>query len=655
MSGLKFRAPLVHWIRSEQGAYLVRLLFAIAVVQLVFWVAVKPVLFVRGHPDHVEYAMRDFEAARIATPDAAGLAAAKFEAIDGPGWYGCCEPGYWAVRFKLDIPAVPDEGLGVITQVNVDNIAVRINGQLAIQHGEIDLARLTYHGNERQIDFVPPGAVRAGENVVEYILTRSAMPYSDLGAPVFGPRSEVERAFGGQAFLLGPMQDISILIGYVLTGFALLLLIQSEAKTFPFALFLLLLSWTLKAHFYQWSEPPFGGMVRLYFYFLVTGALPIAWLHFADRWTERPLGWVPWVCLAGLGALAATFAWALWALPAGAGFDFASEVANWSGVAFIGLTLTRFAWHVLRHRDTRHWEVAIFCLLCTLAVAEFLTEVIWKEAAGYFSRTTPFLILALVIAVFSRSIRLFRSADQINQILTDRLKVREGELMAAHVREREFVRRQAHDEERQRILRDMHDGLGSQLMSMLLAARRGHAPPEQVADGLQTVVDEMRLIIASMDSVGESLFAALSLFRDRMSQRIAAAGVRLDWRNDYGPDFPRYGPRATLQVFRILQEAVANALKHSGGDVISVAIESQPGFAGGVRLVVADAGKSNAGPPQPGSGRGLANMRARAESIGATLSIAAGPAGGVEVILDLPAPADEQTSSSQANAAVKEG
>ncbi len=251
-----------------------------------------------------------------------------------------------------------------------------------------------------------------------------------------------------------------------------------------------------------------------------------------------------------------------------------------------------------------------------------------------------------------RSVRVFRSADEVDEVLPARLVAREPDLRAAHARERDLVRRQAHDEERQRILRDMHDGLGSQLMSMLLAARRGHAPADQIADGLQTVVDEMRLIIASMDSVGESLFAALSLFRDRMSQRVAAAGVKLEWINDYGPDFPRYGPRATLQVFRILQEAVANALKHSGGDVICISIKGQPATPVGVRIVIADNGNGGASLSTAAGGRGLANMRARATSIGAGLSIARSEVGGVEVVLDLPVAATEVSEAVDCDASI---
>ena len=624
-----------------RAAELARLLVAVAVVQAVFWLFVNPVLFARGHGNHTSYELSSFQAAKLETPDAAGLAKALFEPIEGPGWYACCEPGYWAVRFQVDIPAPPERGIGVLPQIAADNFQVLVNGVFVIGRGRMELGHNTYHGNDKRIEFIPSSALRPGKNQVDYIAVRDAMPYFDLGRPVFGPFDEITSAYGLQAFMLGPFEFICVVAGFVLTGFALVLLIQSEAKGFAFALVLLTLSWTLKAHHYAWSEPPFGGATRLFYYFMVTGLVPIAWLNFADQWTGRPIRWVSLGCIAATAVMAVVFAYALWGMPAGEGFDFASSALNAMAAILMGVTFVRFAWHVQRHGDQRTWEVAIFVLILVLAAIEFAYEFFVQEATAYLTRTTPFLILALAIAVFARSIRLFRSADQINQVLSERLALRERDLTVAHARERSFVRRQAHSDERQRILRDMHDGLGSQLMSMLLAARRGEAKPDRVAEGLQSVIDEMRLIIASMDSVGESLFAALALFKDRMTPRIESAGFKLEWTNRYGADFPAYGPRPTLQVFRILQEAVTNALKHSGGTTIRIVIEPGPGNPANVRISISDDGVAVTGatPGLVGTGRGLANMRTRAQGIGAVLEIAS-DGKGVCVMLDLPASGD---------------
>jgi two-component system sensor histidine kinase UhpB len=248
-------------------------------------------------------------------------------------------------------------------------------------------------------------------------------------------------------------------------------------------------------------------------------------------------------------------------------------------------------------------------------------------------RALPVLLLGFLAPFFAGNVRLFRSMSEFNQLLQTQLSERTAELEAAHVREKELVHAQALLSERQRIMRDMHDGLGSQLVSMLLSARRGVAKPETVAEGLQSVIDEMRLLIDSMDSVGESLGSALAMFRDRMKGQVEEAGMSLAWHDMSEGKLPELSPRDVLQVFRIMQEAVTNALKHSGGNVLSITISPGADPATALRLTIADDGQGM-GRVNP-RGKGQASMAARARSIGGTLNVRSA-ATGVQVILDVP-------------------
>jgi signal transduction histidine kinase len=257
------------------------------------------------------------------------------------------------------------------------------------------------------------------------------------------------------------------------------------------------------------------------------------------------------------------------------------------------------------------------------------------NTGDYVSQSAPVLLFALVAAFIQRNFTLFQSARDLNTHLAERLAEREVELQAAQAREHDRVRLQAHNDERRRIMRDMHDGLGSQLMGMLLAARRGKAEPAVVAEGLQSVIDEMRLMIDSMDSVGESLASALTTFQDRVRPRVEAAGFALAWTGLVDTPLPDYPPRVVLQVFRILQEAVNNALKHSGGDRIEIGV-GQDSEAGAVRLTVSDNGKGYSG--ASASGHGLRNMKTRATLIGASLTIDASDTGTDVVLILRPVP-----------------
>jgi signal transduction histidine kinase len=220
-----------------------------------------------------------------------------------------------------------------------------------------------------------------------------------------------------------------------------------------------------------------------------------------------------------------------------------------------------------------------------------------------------------------------------NATLERKLDERETQLREVYASREKILAEQVTVDERQRIMRDMHDGLGSQLMSMLLSARRGEAKPAAVAEGLQSVIDEMRLMIDSMDSVGESLGSAFAVFRERIAARIEAAGMTLAWQSSFVGPLPDYPPRDVLQVFRIMQEAVTNALKHSGGSELTVAVTPCPDPQYALRIAIADNG-AGLGKPNP-RGKGLESMAARAEGIGGRVEIATSAAG-VTVLLDLP-------------------
>jgi len=245
-----------------------------------------------------------------------------------------------------------------------------------------------------------------------------------------------------------------------------------------------------------------------------------------------------------------------------------------------------------------------------------------------------FLLLAMTAAFLTRNFRLFQSQGALNAMLQEKVTRREAELAEAALREQALVRAQAHDEERRRIMRDLHDGLGSQLMTMMLTARMGEADPPKVAEGLQGVIDEMRLMVDSMDSVGESLEAALATFRARIQPRVEAASFGFAWRQDEVLDPPDLGPRDVLQVFRIMQEAVTNALRHSGGSAITVEVAAAE--ADGVAITIADNGKGGATSRE--AGRGLANMKNRARAVGADYALASDIDKGTRVTLTLRQP-----------------
>jgi signal transduction histidine kinase len=108
--------------------------------------------------------------------------------------------------------------------------------------------------------------------------------------------------------------------------------------------------------------------------------------------------------------------------------------------------------------------------------------------------------------------------------------------------------------------------------------------------------------------------------------------VRIDGRT---PNAVRKGKVAT-ELYRIVQEAVTNSVKHAQPKTITIAVD---GEGGATRLQITDDGVGIP-LPEPRDGAGLQIMRHRAASIGASLTIERGTSGGTVVTCTLREPPD---------------
>lgn len=165
---------------------------------------------------------------------------------------------------------------------------------------------------------------------------------------------------------------------------------------------------------------------------------------------------------------------------------------------------------------------------------------------------------------------------------------------------------------------------------MVALSGRADADARDLGAAARRALADLRLVIASMAEVGDDPGMMLANFRDHIEPQLRALGITLDWWMHVLPEASGWSSSTVLELFRLLQEATINAARHSGADRVMIEISPTDG---GVRVVVADRGKGGAA-DRPG-GYGLANMRRRAQAIGARLAIDSYP-GGTRVSVDLP-------------------
>jgi len=212
---------------------------------------------------------------------------------------------------------------------------------------------------------------------------------------------------------------------------------------------------------------------------------------------------------------------------------------------------------------------------------------------------------------------------------------------------REDAARQAVTQERLRIARELHDVVAHSMSVVAVqsgvAAHVVDAQPEQAKAALETIaassrtaLEELRRLLDVLRPDGEAaggLAPAPGLADlDRLVERVEAAGVRVTLvRADPLSDLPA---GIDLTVYRIVQEALTNTIKHAGpGTAATVRVART---ADQLELEIVDDGRGTAVPQRPSASAGLVGMRERVGVFGGSLDAGPVPGGGWRVAAILP-------------------
>lgn len=201
--------------------------------------------------------------------------------------------------------------------------------------------------------------------------------------------------------------------------------------------------------------------------------------------------------------------------------------------------------------------------------------------------------------------------------------------------EQELV--EAGDNEMRRIGHDLHDDVGQQItaLTLFLAAVQADTARQvpslagqlkQVEAGLHEILRKIRLLSHGLAPVPIREGGLADALHQLAADTASNARIECEFTSDQ--PLPLQDPQQSAQVFRIAQEAVNNALKHSGASRINIGLKK---ITGGWELVVGDNGRGFQ-ENGPASGLGLRAMRHRAGLMGAKLNIESRPGAGTRVI-----------------------
>jgi len=204
----------------------------------------------------------------------------------------------------------------------------------------------------------------------------------------------------------------------------------------------------------------------------------------------------------------------------------------------------------------------------------------------------------------------------------------------------------AQETERSRIARELHDDISQQLavltIDLELLGGAQQAERQQLADealsrahGIARSVHALshRLHPAKLRLIG--LIAALNALQHELSQ----SEIAIKFTHDNVP--PALPPDLTLSLFRIVQEALQNAIKYSGAHEVRVHLA---GDQQGLTLTIADDGVGFDVDAAWGKGLGLVSMGERVEAVGGTFDMRSKPGAGTRLEIKVPLAAIESAS-----------
>ncbi len=495
-----------------------------------------------------------------------------------------------------------------------DNFVAYANGALLAKHeGKFD-AKPSRDGRRPHLFQLPKPLLKDGANKFTLIVRHN------------GCLPMVTSIFVGPSAILNKVYDDAIFNRVIMTWFAtilalvvgvaslMLLSLKREARliiSFSLAMFAM----AFRSYYSIWNDWRFeqSAYALIGAYSVIFNGATLAWFVYVLSGEKNRIEETGIALVSAAHLFVATASHFLGKIAV------LSYVDTWFAVIVaIYLLIRILAWY-RKDSDNALWILLIFSVfIVSILMQQFFSIMLIPMTFNVKHLVPIILVMALGAFMIYRGNRLYQEAEAARLGLEIKVAEKEHEIRESYLKLREQEKLNTLYEERQRLVHDMHDGIGGQLMSLLMLVRSPKNRGDNLPSMVQAIIDDLRLIIDSMDSVGDDLAVAIDVFYHRMKQRMSSFDIDLQFKREGDIGETRFSAQEVLNVYRFLQEACTNIIKHSKAKNAKILLNKTDDNS--INLKVCDDGIGMNQDTKIKS-RGLTGMRRRAEALGGELVV----------------------------------
>lgn len=545
--------------------------------------------------------------------------------------------GFYQAQFALD--AQPLQPWAVHVSFANSAISLRINGVELLREAAFDADHVSAGASTPHLALVPAAILVRGTNTLVVRLRAERDINAGLSSILLGPQRPVQAHHAAQQLWRVDVPRALNMAALAAALFMALLWLRRPGETVYPWFCALTLVWSARALYFtgdslwlapvRWALPAGGNDLFLVASLSMGFALLLVVINRFARQPRRAAERLALALCVVLPVVAAPWGTQVLEAMQPAWYGLAVALA-----ALCAASAARLGW------QQRRWGYGLILAGVVFVLGTCVQE--WLVVSAritytpfpWFSYGPPVLLACVVLALGGRYFAAFDESARLNRELVQRVHDKTVVIEQQFEKTAQLERVAVLAAERERLMRDMHDGVGSSLITLLHALEKGQLDNSQASALVRDCVQDLRLVIDSLDADVQSVADALANLRFRMEPQLQGVGVASTWA--IASIFAPVTPSAVLQIMRILQEALTNCLKHARATHLHISWDVYAQPAGAIlRIQDNGCGLPEASTGGAATGRGLGNMRLRADQLGGQLHISS-DGQGTTVTLQLP-------------------